>query len=106
MKRLVVACSIVIMSILPCLADAVTTRQLRPEPVMRVVFTHINKRLVLQVTGYDAKCTLTEDARFKRAAVVHQGKTYVACWARVDAGHAFIIDETGDGGTIELGTGV
>lgn len=94
MKRLVIACYIVIMSILPgCV----------PSAYAAVVFAHRDPVLQLVVVGHDVPCTLADDARFKHAVVTHKGRNYIACWAKVDAGHAFVVDETGDAGVIPLG---
>lgn len=43
----------------------------------------------------------------KRADLVFEGKGYAACYIELDGGSAvFLIDETGDMGRLEIGTGV
>lgn len=48
----------------------------------------------------DKPCQLINDARFKRADVVHQGKSLKACWANADESHIVIFDETRDAGIL------
>lgn len=76
----------------------------------------------LVVKGYDEECTVsTEEFDYmrmmlamnglpvrdlQRADVVWQGKGYAACYVEVEPSVMFIIDETGDAGVVEAGTGI
>lgn len=50
--------------------------------------------------GVFVNATPEDVKEFKEATIVFEGKPYDACWREVDSGTVFIIDETGDQGTL------
>jgi hypothetical protein len=83
-------------------------------------FFHHNKALELSIRGDETPCRLglpvnvwlairnagIDLSALKHADVVYQGQAIEACWAPMDDGKVFIVDETGDAGVIQIGVAI